>query len=36
MVAYNASKAGLIGLTIGLASHLEQLGILVNAIAGYS
>jgi NAD(P)-dependent dehydrogenase (short-subunit alcohol dehydrogenase family) len=32
-VAYNAAKAGLIGLTIGLAAQLEQYGILVNAIA---
>lgn len=29
-VAYNASKAGLIGLTIGLSVHLEPFGILVN------
>ena len=36
-VAYNASKAGLIGLTIGLSVHLEPYGILVNAIApGYT
>jgi len=36
-VAYNASKAGLIGLTIGLSVHLEPFGILVNAIApGYT
>jgi NAD(P)-dependent dehydrogenase (short-subunit alcohol dehydrogenase family) len=36
-VAYNASKAGLIGLTIGLSVHLERFGILVNAIApGYT
>lgn len=32
-VAYNASKAGLIGLTIGLSVHLEPYGVLVNAIA---
>jgi 3-oxoacyl-[acyl-carrier protein] reductase len=32
-VAYNASKAGLIGLTIGLSVHLEPFGILVNAVA---
>jgi NAD(P)-dependent dehydrogenase (short-subunit alcohol dehydrogenase family) len=36
-VAYNASKAGLIGLTIALSVHLEPFGILVNAIApGYT
>ena len=36
-VAYNASKAGMIGLTIGLSVHLEPFGILVNAIApGYT
>ncbi len=36
-VAYNASKAGLIGLTIGLSVHVEGDGILVNAIApGYT
>jgi len=36
-VAYNASKAGLIGLTIGLSVQLEPFGILVNAIApGYT
>ena len=36
-VAYNASKAGLIGLTTGLSVHLEPFGILVNAIApGYT
>lgn len=36
-VAYNASKAGLIGLTIGLSVHLEPYRILVNAIApGYT
>ncbi len=36
-VAYNASKAGLIGLMIGLSVHLEPFGILVNAIApGYT
>jgi NAD(P)-dependent dehydrogenase (short-subunit alcohol dehydrogenase family) len=35
-VAYNASKAGLIGLTIALSVHVEEFGILVNAIApGY-
>ena len=32
-VAYNAAKAGLIGLTIGLSLQLERYGILVNAIA---
>ena len=32
-VAYNAAKAGLVGLTIGLAVHLEPYGILVNTIA---
>jgi NAD(P)-dependent dehydrogenase (short-subunit alcohol dehydrogenase family) len=32
-VAYNASKAGLIGLTIGLAKQLEQHNVLVNAVA---
>jgi NAD(P)-dependent dehydrogenase (short-subunit alcohol dehydrogenase family) len=32
-VAYNAAKAGLVGLTVGLAVHLEPYGILVNAIA---
>lgn len=32
-VAYNASKAGLIGLTIGLSVQVESSGILVNAIA---
>jgi NAD(P)-dependent dehydrogenase (short-subunit alcohol dehydrogenase family) len=36
-VAYNASKAGLIGLTIALSVHVERFGILVNAIApGYT
>jgi NAD(P)-dependent dehydrogenase (short-subunit alcohol dehydrogenase family) len=36
-VAYNAAKAGLVGLTVGLAAHLEPHGILVNAIApGYT
>ena len=36
-VAYNASKAGLVGLTVGLSVHLEPFGILVNAIApGYT
>lgn len=36
-VSYNASKAGLVGLTIGLSAHLEAHGILVNAIApGYT
>jgi NAD(P)-dependent dehydrogenase (short-subunit alcohol dehydrogenase family) len=32
-VAYNAAKAGLLGLTIGLAKQLEPHGILVNAVA---
>jgi NAD(P)-dependent dehydrogenase (short-subunit alcohol dehydrogenase family) len=32
-VAYNAAKAGLLGLTIGLSAQLESHGILVNAIA---
>lgn len=32
-VAYNAAKAGLIGLTIGLSVQLERHGIRVNAIA---
>jgi 3-oxoacyl-[acyl-carrier protein] reductase len=32
-VAYNASKAGLVGLTVGLSVHLEPFGILVNAVA---
>jgi NAD(P)-dependent dehydrogenase (short-subunit alcohol dehydrogenase family) len=32
-VAYNAAKAGLIGLTIGLSVQLEPHGIRVNAIA---
>lgn len=32
-VAYNASKAGLIGLTVGLSVQLEGFNILVNAIA---
>lgn len=31
--AYNAAKAGLVGLTIGLAKQLEPHGVLVNAIA---
>jgi NAD(P)-dependent dehydrogenase (short-subunit alcohol dehydrogenase family) len=31
-VAYNAAKAGLIGLTIGLSTQLEKYGILVNAV----
>lgn len=31
--AYNASKAGLIGLTVGLSAHLEPYGVLVNAVA---
>jgi NAD(P)-dependent dehydrogenase (short-subunit alcohol dehydrogenase family) len=36
-VAYNASKAALIGLTVGLSVHLEPFNILVNAIApGYT
>ena len=32
-VAYNAAKAGLIGLTIGLSVQMEPFGILVNAVA---
>jgi NAD(P)-dependent dehydrogenase (short-subunit alcohol dehydrogenase family) len=32
-VAYSAAKAGLFGLTTGLARQLEQYGILVNTIA---
>jgi NAD(P)-dependent dehydrogenase (short-subunit alcohol dehydrogenase family) len=32
-VAYNAAKAGLVGLTVGLSVYLEPYGILVNAIA---
>jgi NAD(P)-dependent dehydrogenase (short-subunit alcohol dehydrogenase family) len=32
-VAYNAAKAGLNGLTIGLAKQLEPYGILVNTVA---
>ena len=32
-VAYNASKAGIVGLTIGLSVHLEPFNILVNAVA---
>ena len=32
-VAYNAAKAGINGLTIGLAKQLERHGILVNAVA---
>jgi NAD(P)-dependent dehydrogenase (short-subunit alcohol dehydrogenase family) len=32
-VAYNASKAGLVGLTVGLSVQLEPFGILVNAVA---
>lgn len=32
-VAYNAAKAGLIGLTVGLATQVERHRILVNAIA---
>lgn len=32
-VAYNAAKAGLIGLTIGLSTQVEQYGIRVNAVA---
>lgn len=32
-VAYNASKAGLVGLTVGLSVQLEPFNILVNAIA---
>jgi NAD(P)-dependent dehydrogenase (short-subunit alcohol dehydrogenase family) len=32
-VAYNAAKAGLLGLTVALATQVEQHGVLVNAIA---
>jgi len=32
-VAYNAAKAGLIGLTVGLSVQMEPSGILVNAVA---
>ncbi len=32
-VAYNAAKAGLVGLTVGLSVYLEPYGILVNAVA---
>ena len=32
-VAYNAAKAGLLGLTVALATQVEQFGVLVNAIA---
>jgi NAD(P)-dependent dehydrogenase (short-subunit alcohol dehydrogenase family) len=32
-VAYNASKAGLVGLTIGLSVQLEGFNVLVNAVA---
>ncbi len=32
-VAYNSAKAGLLGLTIALATQVEQHGVLVNAIA---
>jgi 3-oxoacyl-[acyl-carrier protein] reductase len=31
-VAYHAAKAGVTGLTIGLAAHVERFGILVNAV----
>jgi NAD(P)-dependent dehydrogenase (short-subunit alcohol dehydrogenase family) len=31
-VAYNAAKAGLLGLTVGLSLQLEAYGVLVNAI----
>lgn len=32
-VAYNAAKAGVVGLTIGLAKQLERHNVLVNAVA---
>jgi len=32
-VAYNAAKAGLIGLTVGLATQVERHHVLVNAVA---
>lgn len=32
LIAYSAAKAGLIGMTVGLAAQLETHGILVNAI----
>jgi NAD(P)-dependent dehydrogenase (short-subunit alcohol dehydrogenase family) len=32
-VAYNAAKAGIVGLTIGLAKQLEPHNVLVNAVA---
>jgi len=32
-VAYNAAKAGLVGLTVGLSVQVESSGILVNAVA---
>jgi 3-oxoacyl-[acyl-carrier protein] reductase len=31
-VAYHAAKAGVTGLTIGLAAHVERFGVLVNAV----
>jgi 3-oxoacyl-[acyl-carrier protein] reductase len=32
-LAYSASKAGLIGLTMGMARHVAEFGITVNAVA---